>query len=195
MTVEPSGQASGDDNSPHLLLGVTGSVACYKACEIASTLTQEGVLVTPVLTDSAARMTSPDLFRTLTREPVFTDLFEHRGTERYPAHIDLAERADLILVAPATANIIGKTANGIGDDLLSTLLLSALDRGHICFAPAMNKHMFQNPALQENIKDLRDWGCSFIEPEEGYQACGDVGRGRLSDVNEILATTRELLDP
>ena len=172
-------------NETDLLLGVTGSVACYKACELTSTLTQDGYAVDVVLTETASDMIAPGTFRALSQRTVYTDLFDE-AEERQPVHIDLADRADLAVVAPATANLIGKVANGIADDLLCSLLMAISSRIPVLICPAMNSNMYDNPFVQENISALRDAGYEFVEPDEGYMACGDVGEGRLATVDQIL---------
>lgn len=168
-----------------ILLGVTGGIAAYKACDLTSKLTQHGADVRVIMTESATKFVSPLTFQALSRNDVYTDTFDEKDSRRI-AHIDLADWADLIIIAPATANVIGKTAHGIGDDMLSTTLLAA--RGDTYIAPAMNVHMYAHPAVQENMKKLEAWGYYFIEPGAGYLACGYVGKGRLEEPLEIIKT-------
>lgn len=180
-----TGQSGNDRGKSEIILGVTGSIACYKACEITSQLTQDQIRVHVVLTKTASQFVRPEAFSPLSQEDVFTDLFETDQQKR-PAHIDLADRADAFLIAPATANIIGKTANGIADDLLTSLLLANNLRSPVIFAPAMNSNMYNNPLFQQNFDRLQNLGYQFVEPEEGYMACGDLGKGRLANTNLII---------
>jgi len=172
------------DSDLELLLGVTGSIACYKACEITSRLTRDGVGVNVVLTETAADMISPSIFETLAQREAYEDLFASTG-ERYPAHIELADRVDAALVAPATANVIGELASGIADDLLTSLLMAIGLRVPVYIAPAMNPNMFENPIVEANRSRLSDLGYRFIDPGEGHTACGDLGTGRLAEVDRI----------
>lgn len=181
---------SSDSNETDILLGVSGSIACYKACDLTSNLTQQGHAVHVVLTETAADMVSPETFRTLSQRTVYTSLFD-RAEERQPAHIDLADRVDLALVAPATANLIGHVANGLANDLLTSLLMAIGTRVPVLFCPAMNSNMYENPFFRENMAALKDEGYQFVEPDDGYMACGDVGEGRLADVEHILKTVQE----
>jgi phosphopantothenoylcysteine decarboxylase/phosphopantothenate--cysteine ligase len=166
-----------------IVLGVTGSVACYKAADVASRLAQSGVDVNVVMTRSACEFVTPLTFQSVTRRAVATDQFA--PIDDYdPAHISLCDRASLILVAPATANIIGKIASGIADDLLSTLVM-AFD-GPVLIAPAMNVKMWNNRILRENVSKLKGLGFKFIGPDSGHLACGDKGEGRLSEPAGIV---------
>ncbi len=171
-------------------MGVTGSIAAYKAADIASKLVQAKARVTVVMTPSAARFVTPLTFQTISRNRVLTDMFEV-GYDCDPKHIALAERADLVLIAPATANIIGKIAHGIADDLLSTLVMSAT--APVVIAPAMNVNMYRNKIVRQNIASLRKSGYKFIEPEKGYLACGATGEGRLAATDIIIKTITSLL--
>ncbi len=165
-----------------VLLGVTGGIAAYKSVDIARRLSQSGLRVKVVMTDSATRLVAPLTFRTLTGEPVGTSLFEGNDSPIY--HISLAQEADLALVAPATANIIAKMARGIADDLLSTTLLAT--EAPIMVAPAMNEVMYRHPATQENLGILRSRGITIIGPGTGGLACLDVGEGRMVEPDEIV---------
>lgn len=167
----------------NILLGVTGGIAVYKACDLTSKLTQEGANVRVVMTKSATKFVSPLTFQALSRNPVYIDTFDEKDPEKI-AHIDVADWADIAIIAPATANTIAKMAQGIADDMLSTVLLAT--RAEIYIAPAMNVHMYANKALMENMQKLDSWGYHFIEPGEGYLACGYVGRGRLEEPREII---------
>lgn len=176
----------------HILLGVTGSIAAYKAADIASKLTQAGAEVDVVLTEHARRFITEVTFRAITRRPVLIDLFDE-PEERQIAHIHLAKRADVLLIAPATANILAKLAVGIADDLLSTLALAT--HAKIVIAPAMNTVMWQHPTTQHNVRVLEERGAFFVYPAEGMLACGDVGAGKLADTPTILAAVETALNP
>lgn len=176
----------------HILLGVTGSIAAYKAADIASKLTQAGAEVDVVLTEHARRFITEITFRAITRRPVLIDLFDE-PEERQIAHIHLAKRADVLLIAPATANILAKLAYGIADDLLTTLALAT--QAKLVIAPAMNTVMWQPPATQENVRILEERGARFVYPVEGMLACGDVGAGKLADTPTILQAVEEVLNP
>jgi phosphopantothenoylcysteine decarboxylase / phosphopantothenate---cysteine ligase len=166
-----------------ILLAVSGGIAAYKAAPVASKLYQSGYEVKVILTESAQKFITPLTFQTLTRQAVYTDTFE----EKEPAvvsHIDIADWADLVLIAPATANVIGKLANGIADDMLSTTLLAT--KADVLIAPAMNVNMFNHPAVKKNMETLAEFGWRFIEPNEGLLACGWIGKGRLAEPEELI---------
>ncbi|MBA4494190.1 bifunctional phosphopantothenoylcysteine decarboxylase/phosphopantothenate--cysteine ligase CoaBC [Paenactinomyces guangxiensis] len=166
-----------------VVVGISGGIAAFKAATIVSQLSQRGADVRVIMTASATKFITPLTLQTLSRHHVAVDTFE----ERDPAvvsHIDLADHADLFVLAPATANLIGKLALGLGDDMLSTTLLAT--RAPIVIAPAMNVHMYENPVVQKNIMSLRERGVSFIEPGEGQLACGYVGRGRMAEPEQIV---------
>jgi phosphopantothenoylcysteine decarboxylase/phosphopantothenate--cysteine ligase len=174
----------------HILLGVTGSIAAFKAADLTAGLTREGAEVTVIMTESAQRFVAPLTFETLARRPVITSLWA-RTAELEPIHVELADWADLLVVAPATANFIGKLAHGLADDMLSCTALT-LTRPPL-IAPAMNDNMYRHPAVQQNILALRRRGCTFIGPVEGRLASGKVALGRLSDVADILSAIRRAL--
>jgi phosphopantothenoylcysteine decarboxylase/phosphopantothenate--cysteine ligase len=174
-----------------IIVGVSGSIAAYKAADLVSKLKQAGADVHVVMTRSAKELVGPMTFHSLSMNPVLTDLFPEGGSDK-PYHIDLVDRADLMLIAPATANVIGKLSAGIGDEILSTTALAAYDMP-IIFAPAMNVRMYQNPLVQRNIRNLEDAGFIQIEPEEGYLACGYTGKGRMAEVESILAVVEETI--
>ncbi|MDQ7779878.1 MAG: bifunctional phosphopantothenoylcysteine decarboxylase/phosphopantothenate--cysteine ligase CoaBC [Planctomycetota bacterium] len=173
-----------------IVVGVTGSIACYKAAEVVSKLAQSGYRVDVVMTRAAQEFVRPLTFETLSRNRVVTDLFESK-VEHDPEHVALAAAADIVLVAPASANIIGKIAAGIADDALSTLIMAA--RCPILIAPAMNDAMYENPVVQRNIDDLKKLGYLFVEPEKGYLACGREGVGRLAPLESILGALEAAL--
>ena len=178
-----------------ILLGVTGGIAAYKACELARMLVKRGHAVRCCLTEAGSRFITPLTLATLTGEPCFganPDYHEWRPNPRVE-HVDLARWADVVAVVPATADILGKTANGLADDLLSTLLLAAT--GRVVWAPAMNRAMWAHPAVQANICTLRGFGHLFVEPAEGLLACGEEGAGKLADPEEILEVIEAALTP
>jgi phosphopantothenoylcysteine decarboxylase/phosphopantothenate--cysteine ligase len=181
-------------NSPRagatIVLGVTGSIAAYKAAELASRLTKDGAAVFAILTAAAEEFIRPLTFQTLTGHPVGTGLFTE-ASEWDPRHISLARRADLVVVAPATAHFIGKAACGLADDLLSATVLAT--RAPVLVAPAMNTGMYENPIVRENIARLRRRGWSFVGPAPGRLACGEEGIGRLAGLEEILAAIDSVL--
>ena len=168
---------------PVVVLGVTGCIGAYKACEVLRELQRRDVDVRVVMTAAATRFVTPMTFEALSRHPVFHDQWARGVSDNIP-HVSLADEADLLLVAPATANIIGKFARGIADDALSTLYLAT--RAPLLVAPAMNVNMLEHPAVQENLAVLRGRGAGVVEPGTGYLACGWLGKGRLAEVGEIV---------
>ncbi|ALX47415.1 bifunctional phosphopantothenoylcysteine decarboxylase/phosphopantothenate--cysteine ligase CoaBC [Lentibacillus amyloliquefaciens] len=172
----------------NILLGVSGGIAAYKACALTSKLTQEGADVKVIMTENAARFVSPLTFQALSRNPVHIDTFDEKDPAKV-AHIDLADWADMTILAPATANLIGKLAGGIADDMLTTVLLAT--QSSVYIAPAMNVHMYAHPSVMENMKRLDAWGYHFIEPGDGYLACGYVGKGRLEEPESIIETVEQ----
>ena len=169
----------------NIVLGVTGSIAAYKAADIISRLKKLGHEVDVILTESGSRIITPITLQTLSKNKVYMDMFEEI-TPKEVKHISLAEKADLMLIAPATANIIGKIANGIADDFLSTVVMAAANTTPVYIAPAMNTNMYENPIVQANIEKLRSYGYRFIEPKESLLACGTAGKGALADVDDII---------
>lgn len=182
---------SEDAAAPLVLLGVTGCIAAYKSCEVLRGLQKAGVRVKVVMTKNACEFVGPTTFRALTHEPVAIDTFGD-GPGDPIHHVSLAEECDLFLIAPCTANVLAKMAAGIADDLLSTTALACT--APIAVAPAMNVHMYEAVATQHNIQVLASRGVHFIEPGEGYLACGDVGRGRLADPADIVASVLHMLE-
>ncbi len=175
-----------------MLLGVSGGVAAYKAADLASKLTQAGAVVNVVMTDAAQKFITPLTFQAVTRRRVYTSLWE--ATERFDsAHLSLTESADIMIVAPATANVLAKMTHGLADDLLSALALSASGVCPILVAPAMNTRMWQAPATQANIATLASRGVHQVGPAEGVLACGTTGLGRMSEPADILQAARDLL--
>jgi phosphopantothenoylcysteine decarboxylase / phosphopantothenate---cysteine ligase len=168
----------------NILLCVTGGIAVYKAAALTSKLTQAGANVKVIMSESACKFVTPLTFQALSRNEVYVDTFDEKDPAVI-AHINLADWADLVVIAPATANIIGKLANGIADNMIVTTLLAT--NAPVWIAPAMNVHMYQHPAVLKNIRTLTEYGYRFIEPQEGFLACGYVGKGRLEEPETILA--------
>ncbi|MFJ8529741.1 bifunctional phosphopantothenoylcysteine decarboxylase/phosphopantothenate--cysteine ligase CoaBC [Bacillus sp. NPDC094106] len=171
-----------------ILLCVTGGIAVFKAAALTSKLTQAGALVKVMMSESAMKFVTPLTFQALSRHDVYTDTFDEKDSAVI-AHIDLADWADVVLVAPATANCIGKLANGIADDMISTTLLATT--APVWIAPAMNVHMYENKIVQKNMMTLKTLGYTFIEPGEGFLACGYVAKGRLEEPETIIARLEE----
>ncbi len=169
----------------NILLGVTGGIAAYKAVDLASKLTAAGAAVRTVMTEGAGHFVTPKSFEAVTRAPVFTTLWS-AAEESQSAHISLADWVQLVVVAPATADIIGKVAHGICDDLLSTTLCACWEKPTL-FAPAMNDRMWANPAVQRNVETLKQVGIQMVGPNVGRLACGTEAIGRMAEPAEILA--------
>lgn len=171
---------------------MSGGIAVYKAVALCSKLTQAGFQVKVIMTASAKKFVNPLSFQVMSKNDVYFDTFDEKDSSVI-AHIDLADWADLILVAPATANVIGKLANGIGDDMLTTTMLAST--APVWLAPAMNVHMYNHPAVQRNIARLAEDGYAFIEPSEGFLACGYIGKGRLEEPEKITELVIEYFQP
>ncbi|BAU27534.1 phosphopantothenoylcysteine decarboxylase/phosphopantothenate--cysteine ligase [Aneurinibacillus soli] len=167
-----------------IVIGVTGGIAIYKIADLCSKLTQKGANVWVLMTESATRFVQPITFQSLVHNPVLTDTFQEPNPHVI-SHIHVADMADLFLVAPATANTIGKMANGIADDIVTTAYLAT--KAPVWIAPAMNVNMYNHPAVQSNLTRLGEYGHRFVEPEEGYLACGWTGKGRLAEPFDILS--------
>lgn len=167
----------------NILLGISGSIAAYKAAELASLLVKRGAIVTAVMTRDAQEFITPLTLQVLTRRPVVTGLYDEKESWR-PGHIQLADEADLILLAPATANTLAKLAHGMADDVLGAIALAT--KAPFLHAPAMNGKMWLHPATQTNVATLKSWGHHFIGPEDGMLACGYEGVGRLWPVEGIV---------
>jgi phosphopantothenoylcysteine synthetase/decarboxylase len=176
----------------NIVLGVTGSIAAHKAADLASLLTKQDFDVRVVLTADAQRFITPLPFKTLSRNPVVTDLYDEEEGWK-PTHIKLADEASLLLIAPATANTIAKLAHGIADDALTCIALALNPQAKILIAPAMNGKMWLHPATQENVKKLKSRGAEFIGPEKGLLSCGYEGIGRLWPVDKVAERAAELL--
>lgn len=174
----------------NIVLGVGGSIACYKAADLTSRLSQDGFELHVVMTHSATEFVAPITFQTLSRNPVTTGIFDEKESW-HPGHIALADNADLLLIAPATANLIAKLACGIAEDALTSIALAT--RAPLVIAPAMNGKMWLHPATQENVARLKSRGAVFIGPGEGLLACGYEGTGRLWEVAGIVDEVKKLL--
>jgi phosphopantothenoylcysteine synthetase/decarboxylase len=178
----------------NVLLGVTGGIAAYKAVDLAGKLTTAGARVNTVMTENACCLVGPKSFEAITRSNVFTTLWSTPDKFQI-SHIALVDWADIFIVAPATANIISKAANGICDDLLSTILCASYPlakSGAVLLAPAMNNNMWANPAVRKNIKTLEEMGFQLVGPVEGRLACGTEGIGRMSEPQEILEAIEKI---
>ncbi len=175
-----------------VILGVTGSIAAHKAIDLCSQLTRQGCEVHVVMTADALRFVTPLAFKTLSRHPVITDLYDEEEGWK-PAHIRLADEAGLLLIAPVTANKMAKLAHGIADDALTCVALALNPHARVLLAPALNGRMWLHPATQENVATLKSRGVEFIGPDEGMLSCGYEGLGRLWDVGQIAARAVALL--
>ncbi len=182
MSADSQSQAA--PRKPMVVLGVTGSIAACKAVDVTSLLTREGCAVHVVLTRDAQRFVTSLPFKTLSRHPVVTDLYDEEEGWK-PTHITLADEADLLLIAPATANILAKLAHGIADDALTCVALALNPKAKVLVAPAMNGKMWEHPATRANVATLKSRGVEFTGPEKGLLSCGYEGLGRLGMVEEI----------
>jgi len=176
----------------NIVLGVTGSIAAHRAADLASQLTKQGCAVHVVMTADAQRFVTPLPFKTLSRHPVITDLYDEEEGWK-PAHIQLADEAELLVIAPATANIIAKLAQGLANDALSCIALALNPKAKVLIAPAMNGKMWLHPATQANVATLKSRGAEFIGPERGMLSCGYEGLGRLWPVDDIAQRVTKLL--
>lgn len=174
-----------------ILLGVTGSIAAYKACELARLFVKEDHEVHVLMTEGAKKFVTPLTFRTLSRNPVAESMFDDPDNW-VPGHISLADKADVLVIAPCTANVIAKIAHGIADDILSATALAT--RAPILIAPAMNTGMWDNPATQANIALLKSRGCRMVDAGTGDLACGTTGKGRMADPEQIAQAITQLLN-
>lgn len=174
----------------NIVVGITGGISAYKACGIVSYLKNEGANVDVIMTKNACNFITPLTLETLSKNKVVVDMFDH---EDYTIvkHISLAKKADLFLIVPASANIIGKIANGIADDMLSTTVIAT--QAPVIFAPAMNNQMYENKIVQNNIEKLKEYGYKFIEPATGHLACGYEAKGKLPKTEEIIDYVKILI--
>ena len=175
----------------NIVVGVSGGIAAYKACGLVSYLTNHGANVDVIMTKNACEFITPLTLETLSKNKVVTDMFE-RPDYVDVKHISLANKADIFIIAPATANIIGKVANGIADDMLSTTIMAT--RAPVVFAPAMNNNMYENKIVQDNINKLKSYGYKFIEPIEGHLACGYNAKGKLAKNEDIVDYIKKVLE-
>ena len=187
----PSGP--GSDDQRRVIVGVTGGIACYKVAHVVSRLAQDGIEVTVVMTESATRFVAPLTFQALSGRPVYTSPWEHIESQD-PQHISLARAVDAMLIAPCTMDMLARLAAGRADEVVS-LIASAIDwsRQPMLLAPSMNEVMWNQPATQRNVAQLRADGCRIIEPAEGWQACRTEGTGRLAEPEVIIEAVREIL--
>ncbi len=176
----------------NIILGVTGSIAAHRAVDLCSLLTRAGCEVHVVLTADAQRFVTAVPFQTLSRQPVITDLYDTAGGWQ-PTHIQLADQADLLLIAPATAHTIARLAHGLADDALTCIALALRPEASVLIAPAMNGKMWEHPATQANARTLRERGAIFLGPDSGLLACGYEGIGRLWPVERIAGETLRIL--
>jgi len=174
----------------NIIVGVTGSIAAYKACDIVNGLRKDGFDVTVIMTAEAAQFITPLTLQSLSANRVYSDMFA-RPVDWDPVHISLAVKADLVLIAPCSANIIGKIATGICDDLLTCTVMSS--KARVLIAPAMNKNMYENRAVQENLTTLKKRNFNFIGPIKGHLVCGTEGIGHLAEVADIIKEAKRLL--
>ncbi len=175
----------------NIVLGVSGSISAYKAADIANVLTKEGNSVHVIMTRGGMQFITPLTFQTLTKNRVYSDVF----TEDDPSvvkHISLAENADIVVIAPASADVIAKIAAGIADDMLTSVLLAVKNKP-VIICPAMNTNMYENPITQRNIDTLKEYGYHFVEPREAVLACGAVGKGALAENSVILSKIHEFI--
>ena len=177
-------------NNKKITLGITGGIAAYKAADIANILTKERADVKVIMTKHATEFITPLTLQLLSKNKVITDMFEEDNS-KIVNHIYFAQEADILVIAPATANILGKVANGIADDILSSTIIASTKP--VLFAPAMNEHMYLNPIVQNNIKKLKEYGYYFIEPQTGHLACGTKGVGKLAKTKDIVDKIKEIL--
>ena len=174
-----------------IVLGITGSIAAYKAADLASLLIKHNFDVHAILTAAATKFITPLTLQSITKHKVYVDMFEEITYEDI-RHISLAKRAKILVIAPASANIIGKLANGIADDMLSCVVMAT--KAPVLICPAMNTAMYENPIVQSNIAKLTNFGYHFVPPKESRLACGDIGRGALADVNDIFMAIKGFFD-
>ncbi len=175
----------------NILIGITGGIACYKVCEVISILKSEGANVNVIMTKNATNFITPLTLETLSKNKVVVDMFQEKEYVEVK-HISLAQKADLTIIIPASANIIGKVANGIADDMLSTTIMATLNS--VVFAPAMNNAMYTNRIVQNNIKKLRSYGYKFIDPIEGNLACGYKAIGKLAKKETIINYIKQFFE-
>ena len=177
-------------NNLNIVIGISGGIAAYKACGIISYLKKEGADIYVIMTENATKFITPLTLEVLSGNKVVVDMFD-RPDHIDVEHISLARKADLFLVVPATANILGKVANGIADDMLSTTIMAT--KSPVVFAPAMNNNMYENRIVRENIERLKSFGYKFIEPDTGHLACGYEAKGKLPKTKTIIDNVKKLI--
>lgn len=174
-----------------ITIGVCGGIAIYKVASLISYLKDNGNEIKVIMTEDAAKMMSPIIFETLSKNKVIIDMFGNEEDASYVSHIHFAQDVDFMIIAPATANIIGKAANGIADDMLSSTIIAS--NKPIIFIPAMNTYMYENPIVQSNIEKLKGYGYHFIEPDTGKLACDVNGKGKYPDTKRIVKEINEII--
>lgn len=176
-----------------ILIGITGGIAAYKTCSLVNMFLKEGAYVRVIMTEAAMKFVAPLTFQALTNHPVYTDMFETYNKEEVE-HISLAQWADILIVSPVTANTIGKIANGIADNLLTTVIMALPEETPVLMVPAMNTNMWDNPFVQKNIKILAEnKNYAFVKPEKGILACRAEGEGKIADNENIINTAKKIL--
>jgi phosphopantothenoylcysteine decarboxylase/phosphopantothenate--cysteine ligase len=176
----------------NIVIGICGGISAYKTVELVSRLTKEGARVSVIMTENAARFVTPLTFRAISHQPVVTDMFSDPETWD-TKHISLAEKADAFVIAPATANVMGKVASGVADDMLTTTIMAT--KAPVLFVPAMNTNMYENPVMQQNLRLLAGYGYRVMEPDSGSLACGATGKGRFPETQRILDELSQILVP
>ena len=179
-----------DLKNKNIILGITGGIACYKVASLVGLLKKKGANINVIMTKNATEFVGPLTFQTLSQNLVVVDMFDPIKTADV-RHISLAEKADAIIIAPATANIIGKVANGIADDMLSTVIMAC--KNPVIFVPAMNNNMYLNPIVQANISKLKDFGYQFVDPQVGHLACGTNAVGKIAENQNIFDKIMEVI--
>jgi phosphopantothenoylcysteine decarboxylase/phosphopantothenate--cysteine ligase len=176
-----------------ILIGVTGGIAAYKTCSLINMFLKEGADVKVIMTNGATKFVTPLTFQSLTNHPVYVDMWQTYNKEEVE-HISLAKWADIMVISPATANIIGKIANGLADDLLTTVIMALPKETPVLIAPAMNTNMWENPIVQRNVESLsKDKKYKFIDPRKGVLACRDEGSGKIADNEDIFEEVQKIL--
>ena len=174
----------------NILIGVTGGISAYKVCDIISSLKHKGANVNVMMTRNATKFITPLTLETLSKNKVYVEMFDDEYSEEVK-HISLAKRADIVLIAPCSANVLGKLANGIADDMLTTTVIAT--KAKVVIAPAMNDNMYSNPIVLDNIEKLKRFGYEFIEPDTGNLACGYIGKGKLAKKETIIEYLESIL--
>lgn len=174
-----------------ITIGISGGIACYKTASLISALKKYDLDIKVIMTENATKFITPLTFETLSKNKVVVNMFEENN-DKYVGHIEYGQNTDLLIIVPATANIIGKIANGIADDMLTSTIIASTSK--ILIIPSMNTHMYENKIVQDNIKKLKDYGYLFIEPTEGMLACGYEGKGKLPDTKTLVDEINKILN-